>query len=112
MRATGLTLRYGRATILQGIDISLDPGDEVALVGRSGSGKTTLLLALAGLLRADGQLSWPGLPADPGPRRAALGLVFQAPSLVAELTARENVALPLRLRGDRRGPAYDAAGEA
>jgi ABC-type lipoprotein export system ATPase subunit len=112
VQATGLTLRYGRATILRGVDVQLHPGDELALVGRSGSGKTTLLLALAGLLHADGQLSWPGLPADPRARRAAIGLIFQAPSLVAELTARENVALPLRLRGDRRDPAYDAAGEA
>jgi ABC-type lipoprotein export system ATPase subunit len=112
VEARDLSVRYGQVPVLNGVDLELDPGDEVALVGRSGSGKTTLLLALAGLLPAGGSLRWPGLPADADARRASIGVVFQAPSLIAELTARENVALPLRLRGGARGPAYRAAEEA
>jgi ABC-type lipoprotein export system ATPase subunit len=66
----------------------------VALVGRSGSGKTSLLLAIAGLL----------VPASGGIDRGGLGsggvaVVFQSPSLIPELSAVENVALPLRLAG-------------
>ena len=110
--AAGLGVRYGRAQVLQGLDLELHPGDEVAVVGRSGSGKSTLLLALAGLLPAEGTLRWPGLPDDAGARCAAIGMVFQAPSLVAELTALQNVALPLRLRGQDRPTAYAAAEDA
>ncbi|MDQ6874835.1 MAG: ATP-binding cassette domain-containing protein, partial [Actinomycetota bacterium] len=74
--------------------------------GRSGSGKTTLLLVLAGLLPPQqGTVRWPGLDPDPGVRRGQIGLVFQAPSLLPELTAAENVALPLRLRGSSREQA-------
>jgi ABC-type lipoprotein export system ATPase subunit len=112
VEAEGLSVRYGQVPVLQGVDLVLDPGDEVALVGRSGSGKTTLLLALAGLLPARGSLRWPGLPAAAAAHRASIGVIFQAPSLIAELTARENVALPLRLRGGAREPAYRAAEDA
>jgi ABC-type lipoprotein export system ATPase subunit len=112
VRATGLSIRYGKVQVLQGVDLELHHRQEVALVGRSGSGKTTLLLALAGLVPAAGELTWPGLPADPGARRAAIGMIFQAPSLIAELTALENVTLPLRLRGEGRSAAYSAAEEA
>ncbi len=112
VRTVELSLRYGRTRVLQGVDLQLDVGDQVALVGRSGSGKSTLLLALAGLLPVGGSISWPALPADGPGRRAAIGVVFQAPSLVAELTALENVALPLRLRGQDRTASYTAAAEA
>jgi ABC-type lipoprotein export system ATPase subunit len=112
VQAAWLGVRYGRAQVLQGVDLELHPGDEVAVVGRSGSGKSTLLLALAGLLPAEGTLRWPGLPPDAAGRRAAIGMVFQAPSLVPELSALQNVALPLRLRGQNRPTAYAAAGEA
>ena len=107
-----LSLRYGRNRVLQGVDLELQDGDELALVGRSGSGKSTLLLALAGLLPVSGSLAWPGLPQDEPGRRAAIGMVFQAPSLVSELTAAENVALPLRLRGHERKVSAAAAAAA
>jgi len=107
-----LSVRYGRTCVLQGVDLELRAGDEVALVGRSGSGKSTLLLALAELLPVGGSISWPALPADAQARRAAMGLVFQAPSLVSELSAVENVALPLRLRGQDRASSRAAAAAA
>ena len=90
--------------------MEITPGSQVALTGRSGSGKTTLLLALAGLLTpTSGQVSWPGLHTDPHRRRAQIGMVFQAPSLMPELTARENVTLPLRLHDMDAAAASSAA---
>ncbi len=113
VEAAGLRIAFGSRPVLEGVDLSLDAGAELALVGRSGSGKSTLLLLLAGLLRPDGgAVRWPGLSEDPQDRRAQLGLVFQAPSLLSELTAEQNVALPLRLRGTSREAAYEAAGRA
>ncbi len=109
VQAVGLSAGYGRLPVLADIDLALDPGDEVALLGRSGSGKSTLLLALAGLLGSGGAVRWPGLPGDPQQRRESIGVVFQAPSLVAELSAVENVALPLRLRGADGPSAYRSA---
>ena len=113
VEAADLRIAFGSRPVLAGVDLSLDAGAELALVGRSGSGKSTLLLVLAGLLRPDhGEVRWPGLSADPLQRRAQLGMVFQAPSLLSELTAEQNVALPLRLRGASRETAYEAAGRA
>jgi ABC-type lipoprotein export system ATPase subunit len=60
-----------------------------------------LLLLLAGLLTSTGgAVSWPGLDRDAALRRGQIGLIFQGPSLMPELTAAENIALPLRLRGE------------
>lgn len=97
---TGIGLSYGATPVLADANIVIDPGAELAVTGRSGSGKTTLLLVLAGLLAPDrGTIRWPGLDPAAAKRRAQVGLVFQAPSLLPELTAAQNVALPLRLRG-------------
>ena len=98
--ATGIGLGYGTTPVLADTNVIVEPGAELAVTGRSGSGKTTLLLVLAGLLRpARGTVRWPGLGTSPTTRRSQIGLVFQAPSLLPELTAAENVGLPLRLRG-------------
>jgi putative ABC transport system ATP-binding protein len=108
--ARSLALRYGPSLILHGVDLDIDAGAHIALTGRSGSGKTTLLLVLAGLLPpSGGTVTWPGLPQDPQQRRASIGMVFQAPSLMPELTAFENVTLPLRLRGIPLIEARDAS---
>lgn len=111
--ATDLHYAYGSGTVLDGAGLTVEAGAELAVTGRSGSGKTTLLLVLAGLLVPDrGTVRWPGLAADPVVRRGQIGLVFQAPSLIPELTAAENVALPLRLRGADRAQAGAATEQA
>lgn len=108
--ARSLGLSYPAATILHDIDLDIAAGSQLALTGRSGSGKTTLLLVLAGLLTpSQGTVGWPGLAADAVVRRGQIGMVFQAPSLMPELTALQNVTLPMRLRGIEQGTAEEGA---
>jgi len=81
-----------RTEVLHQLDLRIEPGEFVAIVGFSGSGKTTLVNLLAGLTRADsGDVLKDGAPITaPGPDR---GIVFQSYSLMPWLTVRENVAL-------------------
>jgi ABC-type lipoprotein export system ATPase subunit len=112
LRARGVSVGYSLRVLIAKADLTLGAGDQVVLTGRSGSGKTSLLLVLAGLLEPlTGDVAWPGLASDPAERRRQISMVFQAPSLVPELTAEENVALPLRLYGWTRADAYAAARE-
>jgi ABC-type lipoprotein export system ATPase subunit len=98
VEATKVDLAFD-APVLSGVDLELQEGAELALLGRSGSGKTSLLLVLGGLVGpTGGSVTWPGLCHDPARRRAEIAMVFQAPSLFPELTVIENVCLPLRLR--------------
>ncbi len=108
--ARSLGVRYGAARVLHDIDLDVVAGSHLALTGRSGSGKTTLLLVIAGLLApSEGRVSWPGLATESSQRRGQIGMVFQAPSLMPELTALQNVTLPLRLRGtDQVGARAEA----
>lgn len=97
--AESLGIQFGAAEVLHGVDLEVLPGAQIAITGRSGSGKSTLLLVLAGLIApSSGTVSWPGLAPEAARRRGEIGMVFQAPSLMPELTALENVTLPLRLR--------------
>lgn len=98
--AVGVNLSFDRTPVLDQVDLTVDAGERLALTGRSGSGKSTLLLVLAGLIPpSSGTVTWPGLSEDPIARRGQIGMVFQAPSLLPELTAAQNIQLPLRLRG-------------
>ena len=98
-----------RLTVLDGVDFSIEPGEFTAILGPSGSGKSTLLGLLAGLDRPtsgtvelDGQdlasLNEDGLARL---RKERIGFVFQSFQLLANLTARENVLVPLELLGQR-----------
>ena len=112
VRATGIgktvpTLE-GQLTILSGIDLEINVGESLAVVGASGSGKTTLLGILAGLdLPSTGCVSLAEhaiTELDEEQRArvrgAHVGFVFQTFRLLASLTALENVMLPAELRGD------------
>jgi ABC-type lipoprotein export system ATPase subunit len=122
LRAVGLRKTFrgpdGRAIeVLRGCDLTLVPGEHVAVVGRSGSGKSTLLNLLGCLDRADGGELWFGDAALTGASRRALahfrgrqlGFVFQAFNLIPSLTAWENVLLAARYVARDRSEATRAA---
>ena len=117
IEARGVVKSFGQTPALRGATIAVRPGEIVAVMGPSGSGKSTLLHCLAGILTPDeGEVRFAGQRLDTlrDERRSALrrdqfGFVFQSGQLVPELTAEENVALPLLLSGTRRGPAMTAA---
>jgi ABC-type lipoprotein export system ATPase subunit len=108
--ASDLGIAYRGVPVIEGVNIEIARRGEVVISGRSGSGKTSLLLVLAGLIApSTGVVAWPGLQRDDLLRRAQIAMVFQAPSLIPELTAVENVCLPLRLRGTNRVRSLQAA---
>jgi putative spermidine/putrescine transport system ATP-binding protein len=100
VRLENLVRRYGPVTALDGLTLTIAPGELVALLGPSGCGKTTALRLLAGLEEADqGHITVGGkditsLPAN----RRNIGMVFQAYSLFPHMVAWENVAFGLQMR--------------
>ena len=110
-------LSFGQTPALRGADIRVREGEILAVMGPSGSGKSTLLHCLAGILTPDsGQVHFEGRRIDnlaerdrSTLRRDRFGFVFQFGQLVPELTAQENVALPLLLSGVGRSHALAMA---
>jgi len=117
LEARDLVRSYGQTPALRGASVSVAAGEILAVMGPSGSGKSTLLHCLAGILTPDsGQVWFDGRRIDAmgenersALRRDRFGFVFQFGQLVPELTAEENVALPLLLGGTRRAQALTAA---
>jgi polar amino acid transport system ATP-binding protein len=109
LEASGIRKSFGPNEVCRGIDLSVDQGEMVCLIGASGSGKSTLLRCLNllepiddGEIWLDGQdISIPGL--DPQPVRQRIGMVFQSYNLFPHMTAVENAMLaPRRVRNMTR----------
>ncbi len=100
--AEGIQKNFGSLEVLKGVDLRVEEGEVVAIIGRSGSGKSTLLRIIngletfdAGILSIDGERRT-GLEKDLRPLRLKVGMVFQQFNLFPHLTAGENVMLAPR----------------
>jgi putative ABC transport system ATP-binding protein len=117
LETKNLVKSFGPTPALRGASMGVSRGEILAVMGPSGSGKSTLLHCLAGILVPDeGEVWFDGHRLDTLSddrrselRRNRFGFVFQTGQLVPELTAAENVALPMLLGGARRGPAVAEA---
>ncbi|MCC6701441.1 MAG: ABC transporter ATP-binding protein [Fluviicola sp.] len=117
--AQGLTKKYGQLEVLKGIDLSIQQGEIVSIVGSSGAGKTTLLQLLgtldkpdAGMLSLDGiqpfQLSSNELAHF---RNTKIGFIFQFHQLLPEFSAIENVMFPALIGGKNQSDAKTRASQ-
>ena len=119
LAAHGLAKSHGRTKALRGASLELSAGEILAVTGARGSGKSPLRHCLAGIVRpAVGSVVYAEQRLDQlrekrlsELRRTEFGVVFQFGQLIPELTAVDNVALPLLLAGMRRGRAHERAGE-
>jgi putative ABC transport system ATP-binding protein len=117
IEARDVVRSFGQTPALRGAGVSVAAGEILAVMGPSGSGKSTLLHCLAGILTPDSGEIWfdrrrtdaMGEVERSALRRDHFGFVFQFGQLVPELTAEENVALPLLLAGGRRTAALKQA---
>jgi putative ABC transport system ATP-binding protein len=117
VQARSVRKSFGRTEALRGVSVEIGAGETVAVTGPSGSGKSTLLLCLAGILRPEaGEVAYDGHRLDrlgeadrTRLRRREIGVVLQFGQLVPELTAAQNVALPLLLDRHDRSSALRAA---
>lgn len=119
LRGVTKTFGEGRAAVqaLRGVDLTVEEGTILMLVGPSGCGKTTLVSVISGVLDADGGhasvfgRAWGSLSreAKTSLRRELVGFVFQQFNLIPTLTAAENAAVPLLIRGAPRSEAIQRA---
>ncbi|MFI5912622.1 ABC transporter ATP-binding protein [Dactylosporangium sp. NPDC051541] len=117
LQARAVVRSYGATPAVRGVTLDVAEGEILAVTGPSGCGKSTLLHCLAGIMRPDsGEVTYRGRRVDTMSesarsrlRRTEFGVLFQFGQLVADLTAAQNVALPLLLAGAGRREARTAA---
>jgi lipoprotein-releasing system ATP-binding protein len=119
IKATNIKKRFGELEVLKGLDLEVNKGEVVSIVGSSGAGKTTLLQVLGTLDHADsGSILYAGkeiVGLKPNElaafRNQHIGFVFQFHHLLAEFTAVENVAMPALIKGIDQAEAFSLAEE-
>lgn len=102
LSVSDLSLGYGKEPVLDGVSLEVAAGQFASLVGPSGSGKSSILRAVAGLQPHGGKIAL-------GVDRTQLGFLFQDDALLPWRSARDNVALGLRIRGSSRRSAAERA---
>lgn len=110
----GLTRDFGDRPALAGVDLRVEAGSTLAVLGPNGSGKTTLLRILAGLLRPTGggaNVLGASLPRETWKLRGRVGFLGHEPLLYRDLSPNENLTLAARLHGIGREPARDRIAE-
>jgi lipoprotein-releasing system ATP-binding protein len=119
LKAEHITKKYGSLEVLKGVDITVQTGEIVSIVGSSGAGKSTLLHILGTLDKADeGHIWLDGQQVDllEGKKLAAfrnrhIGFVFQFHHLLPEFSALENVSIPAWIAGRKKKEVADRAAE-
>jgi len=117
LKATNIYKNYGNLPVLQGVDISINKGEIVSIVGSSGAGKSTLLHILGTLDKADkGSVSLSDTRVDElsgkklaSFRNKSIGFVFQFHHLLPEFTALENVCIPGWIAGQNKKEVMNRA---
>lgn len=109
LSVTGLRRRFGDVAALDGVGLTVAPGEVRGFVGRNGAGKTTAMRIIMGVERADeGTVTWDGVPLD-APLRTRFGYMPEERGLYPKMSARRQLAYFARLRGTPRQHAWDAA---
>lgn len=119
LAAKGIEKKYGNLPVLKGVDIQIEKGEVVSIVGSSGAGKSTLLHILGTLDRPDkGEVTLNGTRIDKLKGKALarfrnkhIGFIFQFHHLLPEFTALENVCIPGWIAGNKRKATEDRAKE-
>src|SRR5438045_6547287 len=113
LELNGLHRNFGAVKALDGIEIALGEGEFLSLLGPSGCGKTTALRLVAGFDRPDdGRIVVDGRDVTRvSPSKRDMGMVFQAYSLFPNMTARQNVAFGLRIRGQNKADRAKRVGD-
>ncbi|HEX4782505.1 MAG TPA: ABC transporter ATP-binding protein [Usitatibacter sp.] len=117
LAVSGITKRFGGFTALDGVDLSIAPGERLGLIGPNGSGKSTLVSCIAGTLRSEAgsiRLLGRDISREPAFKRVHLGIArsFQIPRPFASMTVADNLRIPLLYsnRGQTPFPARRNAG--
>ena len=109
LRVAAVCKRFGSTIALDGVDLTVDGGQVLAVVGENGAGKSTLMKILSGAYRPDSGRIWldgqPYAPSSPAEgRRRGVAMIYQELSLAPDLSVMENVLLGMSFTGQPHDP--------